>query len=466
MKRINYIFCLCLTLLALVSCTSDETDEVIKNAAGRYVYEMTLDGGLNNYGVQTRAAKTWKSGDVLYIRFGSIQGTATYNGSKWSLSTDQSLSGSGTCSAVEIDNAGSESGSTVNMTALSAVYRDTNGSWSLSGSTLNVSVYLQPVLGRIRLRGSSGTSVSLSGMTTYIAFNKNTGNFTTSTNAVSASIQSTGYTPYIYGSLSGSTLSTNGYTMQCPSSMLLAGTSGWVNYPTSSSHTGWSDGNGGVSNTGSHEYVDLGLSVKWATCNVGASKPEDYGNYYAWGETSAYGEAPSAYPSSFTGTKNSGYTSLSKKTVYSWSTYKYCRGSDDTQTKYCTDPSYGTVDNKTVLDLEDDAAHVNWGGSWRMPTKEEQDELRTKCTWTWTSQNGVNGYKVTSKTNGNSLFLPVAGVRWEYTFNNVGLNGDYWSSSLFSSDPRYACYLNFKSSNVGSNVANRIDGRSVRAVSP
>jgi hypothetical protein len=135
--------------------------------------------------------------------------------------------------------------------------------------------------------------------------------------------------------------------------------------------------------TPEHEYVDLGLSVKWATCNVGATKPEEYGDYFAWGETTP-------------------------KDAYDWSTYKWCNGGPSTQTKYCTNSSYGTVDNKTTLDLSDDAACANWGGSWRMPTRAEQDELRNNCTWTWTTQNGVNGYKVTG-TNGNSIFLPAAG---------------------------------------------------------
>ena len=142
-------------------------------------------------------------------------------------------------------------------------------------------------------------------------------------------------------------------------------------------------------NTGNHEYVDLGLSVKWATCNVGASKPEEYGDYFAWGETQP-------------------------KNTYDWSTYKWCNGSYDTQTKYCTKSSYGTVDNKTQLELSDDAARANWGGSWRMPTDAEMTELREQCTWTWTTQNGVYGYKVTSKKSGytnKSIFLPAAGYR-------------------------------------------------------
>ena len=190
-----------------------------------------------------------------------------------------------------------------------------------------------------------------------------------------------------------------------------------------------------------HEYVDLGLSVKWATCNVGATKPEETGYFFAWGETRP-------------------------KAKYDWSTYKWCEGSDDTQTKYCTDSYYGTVDNKTILELSDDAANVNWGGSWRIPTKAEQDELRTECTWTWTTQNGVDGYKVTSKTNGNSIFLPAAGYRSNSDLYYAGLYGLYWSRSLSTSYSYYAYYLFFDSSDVDLYSVDRNDGLSVRPVLP
>ncbi len=192
-----------------------------------------------------------------------------------------------------------------------------------------------------------------------------------------------------------------------------------------------------------HEWVDLGLpsGTKWATTNVGATSPEGYGNYYAWGETST-------------------------KSTYNWSTYKWCRGSSSSMTKYCTSSSYGTVDNKTTLDLSDDAAYINWGSSWRMPTKAEQDELRNTSytTWTWTTQNGVNGYKVTSKTNGNSIFLPAAGYRLDSSLGNAGSNGNYWSSSLGTSYSIYAYVLYFGSSNVGRGNDGRNYGQSVRAV--
>ena len=185
--------------------------------------------------------------------------------------------------------------------------------------------------------------------------------------------------------------------------------------------------------------ADLGLSVKWASCNVGADSPEEYGDYFAWGETEP-------------------------KSDYSWSTYKWCNGSYDTQTKYCTSSSYGTVDNKTVLEPEDDAATANWGGNWRMPTRAEQDELRTECTWTWTTLNGVNGYRVTGP-NGNSIFLPAAGNRDGTGVRDRGSLGNYWSATLYSSRSDRAFYLFFGSGGYGwSYYSYRSYGFTVRPV--
>ncbi len=196
-----------------------------------------------------------------------------------------------------------------------------------------------------------------------------------------------------------------------------------------------------ATNPNGRDYVDLGLpsGLKWATMNVGASKPEEYGDYFAWGETEP-------------------------KSNYYWSTYKWCNGSETTQTKYNTSSSYGTVDNKTVLDPEDDAAHVNWGGSWRMPTKEEQDELRNNCTWTWTTKKGVNGRLVTGP-NGKSIFLPAAGDREGTRLYDAGSWGNYWSSSLNTDRPSYACFVNFGSVDVYWYDFYRRYGRSVRPVS-
>ena len=188
-----------------------------------------------------------------------------------------------------------------------------------------------------------------------------------------------------------------------------------------------------------HEWVDLGLSVKWATCNVGATKPESYGYYYAWGETST-------------------------KRTYNWLTYKWCSGSWSTQTKYCTKSNYGRVDNKTTLDLADDAARVNWGGAWRMPTDAEWTELRTKCTWTWTTRNGVKGYTVKSRINGNSIFLPAAGLRSKDDLRYAGYSGYYWSSSLGTDSPYFAWNVGFDSDGVDRFDIVRCCGQSVRPV--
>jgi hypothetical protein len=207
---------------------------------------------------------------------------------------------------------------------------------------------------------------------------------------------------------------------------------------TTKTNSGTGGSGGSESN---HEYVDLGLSVKWATCNVGASKPEDYGDYFAWGETSP-------------------------KSTYNWSTYKWCNNSYNSLTKYCTSSSYGTVDNKTQLDLSDDAARVNWGGNWRMPTHDEFTELRTKCTWSEITQNGVYGYKVTSKTNGRSIFLPEAGYWANSSLGYAGSSGVYWSSSLYTDYPSSARYVYFNSSSVGWNYDDRYCGQSVRPVCP
>ena len=183
------------------------------------------------------------------------------------------------------------------------------------------------------------------------------------------------------------------------------------------------------------EAVDLGVSVKWATCNLGATKPEEYGNYYAWGETTT-------------------------KSDYSWSTYKY---GSDALTKYCTDSHYGTVDNKTTLEAGDDAATQNWGGNWRMPTIEEWEELFEKCTWKWTTLNGVNGYEVKA-TNGNSIFLPAAGCRDYDELYDAGSYGYFWSSSLSTSYPSSAQGVSFGSGTRRTGSSRRHCGHSVRPV--
>ena len=180
-----------------------------------------------------------------------------------------------------------------------------------------------------------------------------------------------------------------------------------------------------VRSSQNHTYVDLGLpsGLLWATCNVGADNPEDYGDYFAWGETQP-------------------------KSIYNWSTYQYCNGNYNTLTKYCNNSSYGYngfTDNLTTLLPEDDAATANWGSDWRMPTKEEWQELYNNTTCTWTTQNGVNGCLFTA-SNGDTLFLPAAGYRDISSLDYAGSDGLYWSSSpLHAGSPCLAWYFLFNS---------------------
>ena len=219
------------------------------------------------------------------------------------------------------------------------------------------------------------------------------------------------------------------------------------------------------------KYVDLGLSIKWATRNVGATKPEEYGDYFAWGETEPYYEAGYAQEDPQNHWKEG------KSEGYEWWSYMWCEDSFDALTKYCYLDSYGNdgfTDNKTVLDLEDDVAHVKWGGNWRMPTKAELDELCSNCTWTWYSSgntefNGVAGYKVTSKMDGyldRFIFLPSAGCRFYKQLESVGDAGGLWSSSLYMGTPDRALAIYFNYGGVYADSFERIFGLSVRPVCP
>ena len=195
-------------------------------------------------------------------------------------------------------------------------------------------------------------------------------------------------------------------------------------------------------------YVDLGLptGTLWATRNVGATYPEDSGDYFAWGETTP------------------------NKDSYIWATYQWgaiINGSSKI-TKYNTKETYGEVDNLTELEPEDDAAYVNMGPEWRMPSKEQIDELVENCTWEWTEVNGVYGQLVTGP-NGNTMFLPAAGNNSGNHISDAGTYGHYWSRDLQFLTPTYIVPLNatklfISSDNYGKNAGQRSAGFTVRAV--
>lgn len=203
------------------------------------------------------------------------------------------------------------------------------------------------------------------------------------------------------------------------------------------------------------DAVDLGIvmtrenkttyKIYWATCNIGASKPEEYGGYYAWGETET-------------------------KSEYSWGHYAFGNGASGPFSKYNTLESYGPVDNKKVLDTGengDDVASKNRGGNWRMPTDAEWKALLEQCGWTWTADfngTGVAGRIVTSNVTGKSIFLPAAGSRSGSTLGADGVFGDYWSSSLDTGRPNSAYHLQFDDNSYRWNTNNRYFGFSIRPV--
>ena len=185
------------------------------------------------------------------------------------------------------------------------------------------------------------------------------------------------------------------------------------------------------------EAIDLGLSVKWGSFNLGAVNPDGYGDYYAWGESDP-------------------------KNIYSWNYYKWCKKTNNTLTKYCTDANYGDngfMDGKTLLDPEDDAAKVKLGGKWRTPTIEEMNELIQSCTWEWVT----GGFLVTGR-NGNSIFLPTNGYKIGSTFYSEGESGVYWSSSLYSGPPYQAYYLFCSQNYLGKEYVHRAYGFAIRPV--
>ena len=201
-------------------------------------------------------------------------------------------------------------------------------------------------------------------------------------------------------------------------------------------------------NVASHDYVDLGLpsGTKWATYNVGATTPTQFGDRFAWGETQP-------------------------KEEYSWDTYKWCKYKEQDMdnnptdfTKYVLDKYRGKLDKKERLDAADDAATSNWGSAWRMPTKEEGDELLAGCTWEWTDNfngTGVAGRIGTSKSNSNTIFLPAAGALLKEIFDDESreIKSGYWTSSII--DDMLAAYIFFDDEDF---YSPRFIGCSVRAV--
>lgn len=209
------------------------------------------------------------------------------------------------------------------------------------------------------------------------------------------------------------------------------------------------------------EAVDLGLSIKWAAWNIGATRPEEYGDYFAWGETEPY------YEDGFAQENPQQHWKSGKSEGYDWKSYRWSDGTGQVMTKYCSLAQWGPVTNKRVLDPGDDVATVKWGDGWFTPTIEDYYELINNCDNVETEVNGVKGRRYTSRINGNSIFLPAAGYRYYTSLVDVGEIGYYGQSCVDTDCPIYACGLFFdKNGNFSMSYLYRFRflGRTVRPV--
>lgn len=350
-------------------------------------------------------------------------------------------------------------------------YSDSDGEYIRnSNGEISIQATLKPLTGRIRFKGGPGDTFTLSGLSTSNYYDIKTGQLTVNYSPITLSIGSNGYSSYIYGNFTSKISPTMSITTDdctfianCPTNILNVGKSGWMKLPSQQEHDGWVIENKNNLING-HEYVDLGLpsGTLWATCNVGANKPEDFGDYFSWGETSGY---------------------KSGKVNFDEAHYKYYNGNEQQITKYCSYSNYGYngfTDGKTELELMDDAAYVNWGTEWRMPTNTQLYELMTQTTAVFSDVNGVKGYKMFGR-NGQFIFLPAASY---YSGNNLikGLNngkypGRYWSRNCITSVDVIQCvancfefneydfyYQNWDKKELLLDIGLRHEGASIRAI--
>ena len=497
------------------SCSSDSLSEG-ENAAGGEGKTVTLTAKVNESEATTRMGMTkgngnevsfyWHSSDEILVQ--TVNGS-TYSGAKFTTNTETgkaSAEFTGTVASTEklgqyavypyseSHKFTSETSLTYNLPAAytynnveSGIFSKTeNGTTSYRSTSTNIPLVGKIEDGKIEFKHIGGLAViridnmpAASGTLTVTADQQLCGDFTignlsadepkmtttTSSDNKTVTIKFSGatagsvgvfYLPLATGSYSGLKIGINyGTTTQTVNYGNLYVARASVNavplYNVDGKLCKWSKANSdGTYTINGQKFVDLGLSVLWATCNVGASSAYDYGKCYAWGEVTAYNE-------------NKDWGDKGVKTNYNFDNYKY--GTSSSLTKY------NGTDNLTTLEAGDDAATVNWGSSCRMPTQAEFDELlnSNNCSWSNTTENGVSGYKVTSKKEGytdKSIFLPANGSREGETLYNQGSSGGYWSSSCSTSDYSDAFRLSFGSTYSNQNCVekDRCFGSAVRPV--
>ena len=433
MKALFKLFTI-ISLCLLASCRQEEIPTV-QDDGKVHTCIMNFTASLDGYDGVTRSAGEyeWADGEKLYITFyggeTAASGVAEYSAEtgSWVVTYTGNLvlHTYFNCRVRYFQNAVHDNG-TVSLATNSISYVSSTASYLYNGSSIKLRAHLAPSTGRIRFVSGEQHDFSLSGVTYGTIYTLEGDSLYTSSSAIPMTMHAENdslyTTDYVYASYTDTEsrlieIVNDGmlYSKSFPMEMLRAGANGYMRLPLPESCEGWE-----VSEA--YEYVDLGLpsGLRWATCNVGADNPWEYGGYYAWGEVNTKSE----------------YTQENSLTF---------------------DVELGDISGNP----EYDAAAANWGGNWRMPTSVEFEELINNCTWTWTVQNGVDGYLVTGP-NGNSIFLPAAGIISGTSSYYVSFNGSYWSSTP---NGRYVDDFDFTVERYYiDDCSSRTNGQSIRPV--
>ena len=404
----------------LASCSQDDAVKFfLPEDQEQQNYTLYLDAEVPFFdsvceGSTRASGNHWEDGDVIYVTFSNdghtVVSEATYKSSLGSFQFTSSSSlyaaSDKHCSVYYFRGGTSLVSSTnVTMDKFTAIFRDNQALYSCSSNVVTLHAAFKPYTWRLCFKGAVGTQVKVDSLSS-IVFNTSldliTGSFISKKDSATLVVQSDGFTPYIYGVFRKANnmvrveIGDDRYSRKISSSMINIGESGYFTVPTDGDLHGWTQLASYSGTINGYEYVDLGLpsGTLWATCNIGASKPEEYGCYYAWGE-------------------------IEEKDYYNWSTYQHSDG---------TPSSLHNIGND-IAGTQYDVAHVKWGGSWTIPSIDQIKELISNCTWKWITQNGVNGTLVIGP-NGLSIFFPAAGVRWIDGSRFEDEYGYYWSSSL------------------------------------
>lgn len=450
-------------MMLLTGCSTEIEEQVPSGNEEGMVHTVTmrLDGEIQHFDDDTRSVSSdWDNNAKLYIQYqtssGKVSGVATYNKSsdEWTVSYYGSITSNvkTACEVYYFENPSYTNVSSVGLNARKPVYFDTQASYLYKEGVVYLKTLLRPKTGRIRFHGTPGYKFTFAGLKCFTEYNISENRILSETIAQNITVGNDGYTPYIYATFVDDTncqitvydAETDYYYQRSfdNNSVLTPTKSGYIDVPTLQSRNGWTIQElSPLCPDNNHPHkIDMGNGLKWACHNLGNDEPGAGGYCYAWGETS----------------------NKYKFNDENYKYYKYVNSYEDwIYTKYYNDdPDYGKVDNKTELELSDDAARAAWGGTWRMPTHDEFISLINGCTWILTQRNRFYGYRVLAP-NGNTIFLPFAGI-YEYDWSEDDSDGNtlkysremglYWSSTLETEESGCECAYCLYISDTDENV--------------